>query len=244
MRANLLAARGILRERALGNASKIYVLEDEPIFMSVNFCLKLKNQNCTLLNSKCFRLRQQSECDFKDHHNLIFNYQHNPPISQKVKKELRNPFIQKWQSYAASPSPGKKNMTGLPLEHSLRKITREELDVLGVKVHEKTRRFNIGEGVYILADVLIEKEKYPTTVISVKSWIGTTQIRETFAYAYLSKLWNGQKNVRVYMTSLMPIPDRIKRVEKICKPYLDRIFSISGEPYFDELISELKILYF
>ena len=49
--------------------------------------------------------------------------------------------------------------------------------------------------------------------------------------------------VRVYMTSLMPIPDRIKRVEIICKPYLDRIFSISGEPYFDELISELKMVY-
>ena len=211
--------------------------------MSVIFCPHLANQNCALLSSTCFRLRQQSECDFKDHHNLIFNYQHNPPISQEVKKELMKPFLQKWQSYAASTSPGKKNMTGLPLEQSLRKITRKELDFLGVKVYEKTHRFNIGEGVYIIADVLLEKEKYPTTVISVKSWIGTTQIRETFAYAYLSKLWNGQKNVRVYMTSLMPIPDRIKRVEIICKPYLDRIFSISGEPYFDELISELKMVY-
>ena len=121
-------------------------------------------------------------------------------------------------------------MTGLPLEQTIRDVTKNELSPLGVTVHDRAHKYHLGEDVFILADVLMEKEGYPISLISIKSWIGTTQIRETFAKAYLSKVWNGQKNVRFFMTSLLPIEPRIKRVERICKPYLDGVYSISGMP--------------
>jgi len=211
--------------------------------MSPSFCNHLQKSNCGLLNATCFRLRQQSICEFSTHHELITNFQNEPPITQQVKQDLLQPFLAKWKSYAASPSPGKKNMTGLPLEKTIRERIKNELVNQQVTVYDRAHKFEIGEEVSIFADVFIEKEGYPISIVSVKSWIGTTQIRETFAYAYLSKLWNGQKNVRLFMASLYPIEPRIKRVEKICKPYLDGVYSISGKPYFDDLISELQYIY-
>lgn len=211
--------------------------------MPNNFCPHLRNKTCSLLNEECFRLRQQSICDFLNHYHMITNYTNDPPITQIVKKELLQPFLEKWKSYAASPSPGKKNMIGQPLEQIFRKRIKEELENQDVLVYDKAHKFEIGEEVSIYADVFIEKEGYPISIVSVKSWIGTTQIRETFAYAYLSKLWNGQKNVRLFMATLHPIEPRIKRVESICKPYLDGLYSITSKPYFDELIVELKKIY-
>ena len=156
--------------------------------MSINFCNHLLQNECSLLNETCFRLRQQSKCDFSTHHKLITNYQNEPSITQQVKRDLLQPFLAKWKSYANSPSPGKKNMTGLPLEKIIRQRIKTELIKINATVFDKAHKFEIGEKVSILADVFIEKKGCPVSIVSVKSWIGTTQIRETFAYAYLSKL--------------------------------------------------------
>jgi len=211
--------------------------------MSTGFCNYLNKNVCSRLNAPCFRLQQQEKCEFQNHYVLVSNTLRDPPISKKVKEALLQPFLEKWTDFAISPSTGKKNMTGQPLEQAIRTVTQQELSKLGATVVNRAKKINIGEDAYILADVLVEKPNYPTSIISVKSWIGTTQIRETFGYAYLGKLWNGQKNIRVYMVSLYPIEKRLKKVEDICRPYLDGIYSISQNPYFDDLIQELNAIY-
>ena len=134
-------------------------------------------------------------------------------------------------------------MTARPLEKTLRDFLKDELSSLNVSVPTKGRKLELFRNIKIIPDIIAKKEGYPTSLFSIKCWVGTSQIRETFAYAYFSKMWYGQKNIRVYMIIFQPIPDYIKDVEKICRPYIDGVYSLSGEPYFDELVEELIQLY-
>ena len=95
----------------------------------------------------------------------------------------------------------------------------------------------------IIADILAEKEEYPSIIIEVKSWIGSQQIRDTFGYAYLLKSWSGHKNHRVFMVCLQEFDETSKNLISACAPYLDGVYSLSDEPYFDDLVDILKEIY-
>jgi hypothetical protein len=151
--------------------------------------------------------------------------------------------IENWKAYARNPSPGKKNMTGGPLEKEIRSFVREELSSLNALVPEKGRKFKVWNDVNIIADCLVKMVGKPTSLVSVKSWIGPTQLRETFGYAYFSKTWRGQKNMRVFMIELQPPKMHLRSLVAACSPYIDGVYSISGTPHFDELLEELKRIY-
>ena len=69
------------------------------------------------------------------------------------------------------------------------------------------------------------------------------QIRETFGYAYLAKMWLGQKDIRVYMVGLQEISEHLNPLIELFRPYIDGVFSLCGTPYLDDLIQEAKRLY-
>jgi hypothetical protein len=53
-------------------------------------------------------------------------------------------------------------------------------------VHAQERYYIWGDTA-IRADGLVKKEGFPTSIISVKTWLAEERIRETFAYAYWAK---------------------------------------------------------
>ena len=52
-----------------------------------------------------------------------------------------------------------------------------------------------------------------------------------------------KKNIRLYMITLYPLTKSIMDTYSICRPYIDGVYSLSSEPYLDELISELLKIY-
>jgi len=45
------------------------------------------------------------------------------------------------------------------------------------------------------------------------------------------------------MVTLHPLKKRLKELITACRPFIDGIFSLSGKPYYDDLINELKNIY-
>ena len=208
------------------------------------FCERLsKDGTCQILKEECFRKRMQTRCDFFDHFQLLMNRSSDPPLASQIKSELIGPILESWKDYARNPSPGKKGMTGYPLEIAIRSAVKERLDFLGVEVPEQGKKYPFWKDLNIIADCLTEKEGYPNCIISMKSWIAEGQIRETFAYAYFTKMWHGQKNIRVYMLGFTPVESHLQGLIEICKPYIDGVYSLSGEPYIDDLLEELRRIY-
>jgi hypothetical protein len=112
-------------------------------------------------------------------------------------------------------------------------------------VHAQERYYIWGDTA-IRADGLVKKEGFPTSIISVKTWLAEERIRETFAYAYWAKTWLGQKHIKVYQVAIRKTPTKRKTIEgliEICKPYLDGAFFLTEAPYIDDLIRELKETY-
>lgn len=140
-------------------------------------------------------------------------------------------------------------MTGISPENAIRDTIKMELSLYNVTVSDHGKKIEIwrdtqaSRGVNIIADVYAEKENCPSSIVSVKSWLGTTQIRETFAYAYFSKSWFGHKNMRVFMVTLYPIRQRLQPLIGACKPYIDGFYSLNGRPYFDDLLNEMTDIY-
>jgi len=217
--------------------------------MAQSFCSHLIGTQCNILNTRCFRLNLKKKCEFQDHYDLIRNFQQNPIKTQLVKQSMLRPFLNNWRNYAILPSSGKKNMTGISLENAIRDSIKMELSSYNVTVYNRGKKIQIwknaqaSKGVNIIADVYMEKENCPSSIVSVKSWLGTTQIRETFAYAYFSKSWFGHKSMRVFMATLHPIRQRLQTLMVACKPYIDGFYSLNGIPYFDDLINELINIY-
>ena len=193
-----------------------------------------------ILNESCPRAKFGKKCEFIGHYDLLKNFSKDLPLARKAKQNMYDPFIKEWKSFARDPKGGKKRMTGGPLEKAIRDILKTELGSLGVTVPDKAVKFRVwNNNVYILADVLAWKNSH-RNIVSVKTWIGTEQIRETFAYAYLAKTWLGQKDVRVYQVGLFSIPEPLKTLIDACKPYLDGVFSLSSDPYLDVLVETMK----
>jgi len=207
-----------------------------------DFCpeLDVSNTQCRKLTEKCFRIEHEKKCEFIGHFNHIRVYKGNKPLAIKAKQIMEPGFFEEWKSFARDPRPGKKRMTGGPLEETVRKILKLELSSLGVTVYDKAKQFYVWQdNVRIIADCLAEKESRKA-IVSVKTWVGTEQIRETFAYAYLAKTWLGQKDVRVYQIALFPFEETLDSLVGACRPYLDGVYSLSSEPYLDDLVKEMK----
>ena len=45
------------------------------------------------------------------------------------------------------------------------------------------------------------------------------------------------------MITLYPLEKKLKQLITACKPFIDGVFSLSGNPYYDDLITELKNIY-
>jgi hypothetical protein len=171
------------------------------------------------------------------------NRTYDPPLAKQIKGELISPIIESWKDYARSTSPGKKGMTAYPFEEAIRNTVKNQLGSLGVVVSERGQKYSAWENVNIIPDCLVKKKGYPDCIISMKSWIAEGQIRETFAFAYFAKTWLGQKNVRVYMLGFTPLKSHLHKLIDICKPFIDGVYSLSGGPYIDKLIEELRRIY-
>jgi hypothetical protein len=207
-----------------------------------SFCEKLSGNKCVILEVRCPRLRSGKQCDMLLHYKYLKNTFRDPELSRIIKRNILPEVLERWKEYAENPRPGKKDMTGVPLEKGIRASLKDKLNRFGATVSDFGEQFYVWEDVKIIADCIIRKDNKPTSIISIKSWIGCTQIRETFGYAYLSKTWLGQKNIRVYMVSLQPIYVN-KSLIDVCKPYIDGVYSLSEKPYIDELLTELERIY-
>jgi len=165
----------------------------------------------------------------------------DPTLAQEIKGILLEPLIRSWKEYAKNPT-GNKNMTARPFEEVISFVFYQELSSLSVTVSKRTK-YLIWEDISINADCLIQKEGYPTCILSMKTWIGDEQIRETFASAYFAKRWHAQENIRVYMIIFRPIPRRLLELIKVCSPHIDGVYSLCGQPYIDTLVEDLQKTY-
>ncbi|GAI54534.1 unnamed protein product, partial [marine sediment metagenome] len=74
-------------------------------------------------------------------------------------------------------------MTAMPLEKAMRGSIEETLRGYGADVSNTGKQLpSLG----MIADCLIKKNGFPTSIISIKTWLTPEAIRETFAYAYLA----------------------------------------------------------
>jgi len=206
-------------------------------------CKNLSNGKCTKLDVPCRRKKRKQVCQFPLHYEYLTQSSKDERIAKILKSSILPEVLENWKAYVQNPRPGKKDMTGGPLERGIRNLLKNELGKLSVITSESGEEFPIWDGVRIIADCISKKEGHPIAIFSIKSWIGPAQIRETFAYAYFSKNWYGQRNMRVYMITLPPIEKSLKSLIETSRPYIDGVYSLSGKPYIDELIDELKETY-
>ena len=209
------------------------------------FCEKLSGNTCPILKKDCLRLSASSKkCDMLGYYNILTKIERDTPqLSKAVRKAMVPGFLSNWRLHAENPLPGKKDMTARPLEKEMRVILKSQLSPLGVSVADTGKKLVVWEKVNIVADALADKQRFPRSIFSFKTWLGEAQIRETFGYAYLAKTWLGQKNIRVYMVSIGATPKFLESLIQACKPYIDGVFSLCGSPYLDDLIEELREMY-
>ena len=214
---------------------------------SNTFCEKLSGESCSLVEEKCFRIEAGEQCEYIHYYKRLKDINKDTPaIAARARTSMIAPLLASWKKYAQHPLPGVKNVVASPLEREVRAILKFELEPLGVTVSDTGKKYRIWRDIAIIADGLVEKEGFPTSIISVKTWLGEGQIRETFAYAYWAKTWLGQKQIRVYQVAILKTPTKGKTIDsliEICKPYLDGIFCLTEVPYIDDLIRELKEIY-
>ncbi|MCD6514085.1 MAG: hypothetical protein J7L07_04100 [Candidatus Odinarchaeota archaeon] len=211
----------------------------------MSFCKYLSQNKCELLGEICFRLKEWKPCVLSLHYELLSTKPRDPPLTTKLKQNLKSKIIERWKEYAKRGAPpGMKGMTGGPLEEEVIKLIKLELADLGVEV-AKRRKLIVLKNIRIIPDGIIKKEGKPISLLSIKSWIGPGgTIRDILGYGLLAKRGLGELNVKVYAIALHPyaLPD-INEIIEVYRPYIDGIYFISSAPYIDDLIRELKKLY-
>ena len=211
------------------------------------FCRELSGESCSLVGERCFRIQAGTQCDYIDYYKRLKDMvKDTPAIAARARTSMIDRLLASWRKYAQHPLPGVKNVVALPLEREVRAILKSELEPLGAAVYDTGKKYRIWGDIAIIADGLVEKEGFPTSIISVKTWLAEGQIRETFAYAYWAKTWLGRKQIRVYQVAILKTRTKGKTIEgliEICKPYLDGVFYLTEAPYIDDLIRELKEIY-
>lgn len=209
------------------------------------FCEKLLGETCTVVNETCFRLRERAKCEYVGCLRWLESIEDQClPLARGARLNIKTPFLKAWKQYAQHPKAGNKRVIATPIENELRDIIKLQLSPLGVSVSPTAKVFRVWKDCKIIADALLEKEEYPTTILSFKSWVGSEQVRETFAYAYLAKSWYGQKDIRVYeIGGTKAGGQAIDDLVSICRPWVDGVFYLTTVPYLDEMIQELKDIY-
>jgi len=211
------------------------------------FCRELSGESCSLVGERCFRIQAGEQCEYINYYKQLKAIgKDTPAIAARARTSMIDPLLASWRRYAQHPLPGVKNVVASPLEREVRAILKSELEPLGAAVYDTGKKYRIWGDIAIIADGLVEKEGFPTSIISVKTWLAEGQIRETFAYAYWAKTWLGRKQIRVYQVSILKTSTKGKTIEsliEICKPYLDGVFYLTEAPYIDDLIRELKEIY-
>ncbi|MFO7996417.1 MAG: hypothetical protein R6U93_04635 [Dehalococcoidia bacterium] len=210
------------------------------------FCRHLSGESCSVVGERCFRIQSGTQCEYIDYYERLKDMaKDTPAIAARARTSMIDSLLASWKKYAQHPLPGLKTVVASPLERIVAAILKSELEPLGVTVRAQ-ENFPIWSGTEIRADGLVEKEGFPTSIISVKTWLGLGQIRETFAYAYWAKTWLGQKHIRVYHVAILKtrtLRQTTERLIEICKPYLDGAFFLTEAPYIDELVRELTESY-
>ena len=213
-------------------------------------CSKIEPGQTCVLESQCQKKHQSGGCEFVGHYKNLEIKSSDLPMVREVKQRMYDSFMKGWEDFARDPKSGKKRMTGGAFEQAIRDVFREKLAPLGATVYPTGKRF-APKGIADLCgniDCLIEKEGRPKSIISAKTWLGTEQVRETFATAYFSKFQYGQQHIRVYMVVFLPC-DHNPAWEKACQPYIDGIHAMTAKdvakkpPSIDDLLQELLSIY-
>ncbi len=212
----------------------------------MGFCEYLDRGRCTLLEERCFRLREWKRCDFATHYERLLVKPTDPPLTIRLKEMLRPRVVERWKKYAREGAPsGMKRMTGGPLEEVVIELIKSELSGLDVEILMRKKITLLEKVINIMPDCIIRKSEKPQSFISIKTWIGPgASIRDILAKGFLVKRAFGEINVKMYAVALMPyaLPN-INRIIDVYRPYIDGIYFISEPPYIDELIAELKRTY-
>jgi hypothetical protein len=163
---------------------------------------------------------------------------------KRVMDDLRKMFLSNWKKACSKKKGGKtgdKSIIAGPLESVITSFLRNEFRE-GVEVEK-------GKIEEISWDVVIKKKKggSPECLISIKTYIGPGQIRETWASAYLAK--RHDRKIKIYMVGIRPAdarkPDNnAKRMNdylnKFPRKGIDKIFYLTTKPYFSSLVKELR----
>ena len=208
-------------------------------------CNHLTGTTCGILGASCFVLHKKRRCALSDHYDCLELPAKDMPETERVKREVKPEALARWTQFVKENAPpGRKDMTAMPLEKAVRSAIRRAVEHCGVVVEDSAKKFPISDkDVSILADCILSKEGYPTTIVSIKTWLNPEAIRETFAYSYLSKQWLGQRGCRVFMVALSSIQENLKELIRAFRPYLDEVYPLSGPPYLDDLLETLQRLY-
>jgi len=181
-------------------------------------------------------------CGFRYHYNYLKPSEQDPLATKKIKQLIFEKVINRWKEYGMAPSVGKKQMTARPLEDGIAEFLKQ-LEDYGVQVSVR-KRFKIIEDVSTVIDCILTKKEYPTTLISIKTWLGPDFFRESFGNAYFIKTNYGMRNIKFYIVTLFPLKDHIsKEWMELAKPFVDGVYSLSELPYIDDLLKELEIIY-
>lgn len=137
---------------------------------------------CSILDIPCEFPDKPQNCGFRCHYNCL-TITVDSPITSEIKKRMLPRVVNNWKSRSGS---GARNMTGRPFEDVTSEILKELLSHLNVEIVTR-KKFEIVPGVNTIVDIKIEKPGYPTSIISMKTWIGNGEFRNCLGDAYLIK---------------------------------------------------------
>jgi len=209
-------------------------------------CDYLDRTTCRLIEEKCNFVSEKG-CRLKELYRHIAPCRDNHPITESVKNKMwlgvgnSEGIRKRWISYNRSKTGGRQ-MFARPLEDSLVDELRNTLPTLDVIARKKIEPF----GLDLRIDCRIksqDKDKVQT-LISLKVTADPLSFRESFAFAYFSKMWFGQKNVRFYLVAVSSMISI--RARQVAAPFVDGDYYLSpvnDEPYVDDLFAKLKTCY-
>jgi len=221
-------------QKAISKTSKKMSVENCPLLD------KQDNKTCKELKKLCSVKEQNKDrrCAFSEHFEKLKPSSADMPEAVKIKEEILNKTIEEWKKHTSS---GGRHMTARPLEDAVYNAIK---NMLGDCVDQR-KKIKIGkERNIVVADCLVRKNDRPTSLISIKTWLTTEAIRETFAYAYLIRENPPvHKGAKVFMVTLIPICSKHEAWIKAFNDYIDGVYSLSGKPYIDDLLKELRVIY-
>lgn len=203
-------------------------------------CEYFKDGICEPLDERCPYLKHTRNCGFRSHYACLTHTKGDPPRTAEIKRAILPKALKGWREHFHKLPHGGRQMTARPLEDAIKDAVELSLKPMGVQVQER-KKMKIIKEYNIIMDIRIEKKGYPTTLISVKSYLGKGEFRNSFTNAYFVKLRKGLNNVRFYIVTMILYCKR--EMVDLARPYIDGIYSLDKKPYIDELFDELQSIY-